>query len=261
MKSSVPRGDVDWNKAKETLLEIQKINPGFTSDNSVIGGSAAWFYRTLLEKENDQDFRLPHYTAVENVIWLSKGLDFIGTKRADYPAELQTKPEGDPPQVRVKGVWVDSPDEGLFMTKDRALKTAIEVENPASESYYKIASPILLYREKKTLILQKENRPQDTLHLKTLQQASYLIICKLAEDQALNQKQAALLFKLLKEAQEIAPEILQNPLLLKRLARQMQRLATRPHTKAIFHLLKNQIIKDDCLLKNTGKDLPPGSKA
>lgn len=115
--------------------------------------------------------------------------------------------------------------------------------------------------EKKPLILQKENRPQDTLHLKTLQQASYLIICKLAEDQALNQKQAALLFKLLKEAQEIAPEILQNPLLLKRLVRQMQRLATCPHTKAIFRLLKNQIIKDDCLLKNTGKDLPPESKA
>jgi len=46
----LPRGDVDWNKARETLLEILKINTGFTSDNCVIGGSAAWFYRTLLEK-------------------------------------------------------------------------------------------------------------------------------------------------------------------------------------------------------------------
>jgi len=81
--------------------------------------------------------------------------------------------------------------------------------------------------EKKTLILQKENRPQGTLHLKTFQRASYVIICKLAEDQALNQKQAALLFKLFKDTQEIGPEILQNP----------------------------------SLLKNTGKDLPPRSKA
>jgi len=252
-----PRGNVDWNKARETLREIQKINPGFTSDNSVIGGSAAWFYRTLLEKDNDQDFRLPHYTAAENAIWLSKDLDFIGTKRADYPAELQTKPEGEPPKIRIKGVWVDSPDEGLFITKDRALKTAIEVENPAAGSFYKIASPTLLYREKKTLILKKIDRPQDSLHLKTLEQASKLVICKLAEDQALNQKQAGLLFKLLKEAQEIAPEILQDPCLLKRLARQMKRLATGPHTKAIFHLLKNQIIQEENLLRSTKKDPSP----
>ena len=249
----LPRGDVDWDKAKETLLEIQKINPGFTADNSVIGGSAAWFYRTFLKKENDQDFRLPHYTEAENKIWLSKDLDFIGTKREDYATELQTKPEGDPPKVRIKGVWVDSPNEGLFITKDRAVKTSIEVENPAAGSFYKIASPILLYREKRALIHEKQDRPQDALHLKTLQQASKLVICKFAEDSKLNQKQAALLFKLIKEAQEIAPEILQDPQLLKRLAQQMQRLADNTHTKAVFHLLKNQNIKDEPSSKTSPK--------
>lgn len=237
-----PRGDVDWNKAREVLSEIQKINPGFIADNVIIGGSAAWFYRTLLEKENDQDFRLPDYTEAENAIWLSRDIDFIGTKREDYPAELQTEPVGDPPKVFIKGVWVDSPNTGLFITKESALKTAIEVENATTGIFYKIVSPTLLYHEKQALILNKKNRPQDNLHLKTLQQASRLVICKLAEDEGLNPKQASLLFKLLKEAQNLAPKILQNSFLYNRLARQMQRLETHLHTKAIFHLLKNQII-------------------
>lgn len=243
MEKPTPRGNVDWEKTGETLREIQKINPAFITENSVIGGSAAWFYRTLLEKENDQDFHPPHYTEEENAIWYSKDLDFIGTNREDYPAQLQIQPEGEPPKIFINGVWVDSPNDGLFLTKDRAARTAIEVENPSTGNFYKVASPILLYREKQTLIQQKTNRPQDSLHLQTLLQASRLLICKFAEDPTLNQKQAATLFKLLKEAQEIAPELLANPQLAKRLIQQMERLASLPHGKAIYHLLKNQILK------------------
>jgi len=52
-----------------------------------------------------------------------------------------------------------------------------------------------------------------------------------------------LLFKLIKEAQEIAPEILADPKLQARLTKQMGKLGQEPNTKALYHLLKNQVLK------------------
>jgi len=243
------RGSIDWESTRQTLLRIQELNPAFTTENCLIGGSAAWFYRTLLDKENDPDFPPVQFTEEENAVWYSKDVDFIGTKREDYPDELQTQPEGDPPRFYIDGVWVDTPDEGLFITRNRALKTALEIENPQTGSLYKVASPILLYREKKAL-LQKakgvgaEQRPQDTLHLKTFRRASRLIISNLAETENPNQREATLLFKLLKETQEIAPEIFEDKI-VKRLQDQLKRLQVNPRTKAVYHLLKNQVLKSD----------------
>jgi len=242
MENPVSRGNVDWEITRQTIGRIQEINPAFTSDNCLIGGSAAWFYRTLLEKENDPDFPAVAYTPEEEAIWYSQDVDFIGTKRENYPSELQTEPEGSPPIVRINGVWVDTPDEGLFLTRNEASKTAVEAENPITGNSFQIASPILLYREKKTL-LQEKNRPQDILHLKTFRQASKLLLCKLAEDATLNQKQAGLLFKLLKEAENIAPELLEDNQLFMRLSHQMEHLEKSPRTRATYHLLKNQILK------------------
>ena len=78
------RGNIDWNKVHSTLLAIQKINPGFVLDNALIEGSAAWFYRTLLERSKDKDFPCPSYTEDEEKLWLSKDVDFLGTKREDF---------------------------------------------------------------------------------------------------------------------------------------------------------------------------------
>lgn len=238
------RGTVDWSKTHSTLLAIQNINPGFVLDNVLIGGSAAWFYRTLLQKEADKDFPCPTYTDNEEKIWLSKDIDFLGTKKEDYPEELQTPAEGEPPMVKINGVWIDTPDEGVYLTRSQTVRTAVEVENPDNGHIFKVASPIQLYREKKTLAEMGEagKRPQDALHLRTLTEASKLLLCKLTEDGALNQKQTGLLFKLIKEAQEIAPELLQDTKLLNRLILQLPRLGANPKTKSIYHLLLNQVL-------------------
>lgn len=240
------RGEIDWGITKGVLETIQEINPAFTTENYLIGGSAAWFYKTFLEKESDPDFPAPTYTQEENNLWYSKDIDFLGTKREDLPRELQTRPEGDPPIVKINGIWIDSPNEGVFITRENAAKTALEAENPETGGYYKVASPTLLYKEKKRLgeMWKAGSRPQDALHKRALKTAARLLLCKLAENKGLNQKQAALLFKLLKETQEIAPEIFASKPLLKRLGAQTARLKTNPRTKAIYHLLKNQILKE-----------------
>ncbi|MEI6349569.1 MAG: hypothetical protein WCP06_00515 [Verrucomicrobiota bacterium] len=239
-----PRGDVDWEKAKIALEAIQKLNPAFTLDNSIIGGAAAWFYKSLLQKENDPDFPCPNYSGDEEKVWLSRDLDFIGTRRDKLAEELQTQAEGDPAVVVIAGVWVDTPNEGLFLTSDRAAKTALEIRNPSTQSTFKVASPTLLYREKKELLQHKElkDRPQDRLHLGALERAAKLVLCKLAEESSPNEKQPRLLFKLLKEAQEIAPEIIEDQQVLRRLARQLDRIGKDPNSKALFHLLQKQIL-------------------
>ncbi|MEI6676657.1 MAG: hypothetical protein WCO57_15920, partial [Verrucomicrobiota bacterium] len=56
------------------------------------------------------------------------------------------------------------------------------------------------------------------------------------------EKQPRLLFKLLKEAQEIAPEIIEDQKVLRRLARQLDRIGKDPNSKALFHLLQKQIL-------------------
>jgi hypothetical protein len=243
------RGGIDWERTRETLLRIQEINPAFTTENCLIGGSAAWFYRNLLERKNDPDFPPVKFTEEEEAVWYSKDVDFIGTKKKDYPEELQTQPEGDPPRFFINGVWVDTPDEGLFITGSIALKTALEIENPQTGSLYKTASPVLLYREKKALIQKTkaegtQERPQDILHLRTFWRASGLLISSLAEKKNPSQREATLLFKLIKETQEIAPEIF-NDKLAKRLQNQLNRLHSDPRTKAVYHLLKNQVLKSD----------------
>ncbi len=241
---TTPRGNITWEHVKKVIDKIQEINPVFSDENYIIGGSGAWFYRRLLEKENDTDFPCPAYTAEEEINWLSKDVDFIGTtKNEDYPIELQTPATGTPPKVYIENIWVDSPDVGLYITKQRAQKTAVEITNPKTRSSYKVASPILLYREKKELLkTKKPNRPQDTLHAKTLKTASKLLICKLGELAPTNKKMATLLFKLLKEAQEIAPEILADKTLLKRLEELNSKFQKQPETKALWNLLNQQIL-------------------
>lgn len=238
------RGTINWTKTKETIEEIQRISPGFTEGNCLIGGSAAWFYRTLLTQKKDRDFPAADYTEEEEKIWYSKDVDFIGTKKEELAKELQTTAGGEPPVVKINGVWVDTPDEGLFLTRNLAQKTAIEIQNTETGDIYKVTSATLLYREKKELAKLEKTlaRPQDALHLRTLKQAAKLTICSLLEERELEGRKGKLAFMLIKEAQEIAPELLRDPKLLARLSLQLPRIGANPKTKALYHLLLNQVL-------------------
>jgi hypothetical protein len=252
------RGTINWKTTRDTIGAIQEIAPGFTETNCLIGGSAAWFYKTLLQEKKDPDFPAVIYTQGEEKAWYSKNLDFIGTKREDLPNELATPATGNPPTVKINGVWIDTPDAGLFLTNARAHKTAIEIRNTTEGDIYKVASPTLLYKEKRVLTKQEpaQQRPHDELHLRTLKQAAKLTICSLIEEKDLDGRKGKLAFLLLKEAQEIAPEILEDTKVQKRLAAQIDRLENNPRTKALCHLLKNQVLKKSGQSGNDTQTMP-----
>ena len=73
-----PRGDVDWTRIRQVLGTINKQSPEFLFQNALIGGGAAWFYKTILHNANDPDFKI-HLSPEKEILWLSKDIDFIGS--------------------------------------------------------------------------------------------------------------------------------------------------------------------------------------
>jgi hypothetical protein len=236
----VNSAQVDWNTVKRVLARIGEISGDFLEENILIGGGAAWFYRSLLEVSSDRDFRAPDFSDEDNRIWLSKDIDFIGTKREEISDRLGLPCEGDPPAARIDGIWIDSPNEGLYLTFQRALPTALTTTLPEGKDFL-VASPILLHREKTELILRK-NRPQDRLHLETFLRASRLVLCQLMEIDEYTRTSCRELFRLLKEAQEISPGILADPNMKRRALAGMERMRGHEACKSVLHLLEKQIL-------------------
>ena len=73
--------------------------------------------------------------------------------------------------------------------------------------------------------------------------ASRLLLCQLIEKPELSIRNGNLLYKLLKEAQELAPEVLDHPRVQSRLKKQLPKIEKLPQHKKLYHLLKNQIIQ------------------
>lgn len=231
---------VDWEVVKGVLARISRESPDFLEDNILIGGAAVWFYRSLLESAKDVDFPVPVFSHEENRIWLSKDVDFIGTPSKDIASKLGVVPDGDPPAARIDGVWIDSPDEGLFLTRERAVITALRTELPDGTEI-QIASPVLLHREK-TELIRRKSRPQDGLHLQTLERAAQLIFCQLAEVSEFSKSSCRELFRLLKEAQENSPGLLHDSALYRRLSRALLRMHGETPCRSVVHLLEKQIL-------------------
>lgn len=231
---------VDWETVKGVLAKISERAGDFLEENILIGGAAVWFYRSLLENAKDVDFPAPDYTEKENRIWLSKDVDFIGTPSKEIATRLGVVPDGDPPAARIEGVWIDSPDEGLFITRERASLTALRSELPDGTEIL-IASPVLLHREKTELILRK-NRPQDRLHLETLERAARLVFCQLAEVSEFSKASCRELFRLLKEAQENSPALFEDAALHRRMLNAFERMRGKVVCRSVFHLLEKQVL-------------------
>lgn len=231
---------VDWNTVKGVLARISEKAGDFLEENILIGGAAVWFYRSLLENAKDADFPVPFFTEQENRIWLSKDVDFIGTPFREIAARLGVVPDGDPPVARIDGVWIDSPDEGLFITRERALLTALRTALPDGTEI-QIASPVLLHREKTELVRRKK-RPHDRLHLETLERAAKLILCQLAEVSEFSKASCRELFRLLKEAQETSPALLVDTALHQRMLKAMARMQGEVVCRSVIHLLEKQIL-------------------
>ena len=124
------RGAVDWEVIKSVASQIARFTPDFLEENVLIGGSAAWFYRSYLEREHDPDYPPVFYDSNESELWFSKDIDVLGTKRDDITRRLGVPLSGEPCVPRVEGVWIDSPNEGVFITKSNAASTAFNTALP-----------------------------------------------------------------------------------------------------------------------------------
>ncbi|MEJ0091789.1 MAG: hypothetical protein WDM80_18820 [Limisphaerales bacterium] len=151
----------DWERVREALKLLAARFPDFFPDWVLIGGGASWFYRESLKQANDLDFPAPVCSPVEEQIWLSKDVDFMGltVEEAEGLFESPFKPETH--TISFEGLEVDFLEEGLRLTLRDALTHAREVRT--ADLVFSVLAPEILFAEKCALLANKE-RPQDRLH-------------------------------------------------------------------------------------------------
>lgn len=74
---------VDWEVAKRVLVAMRAEAPFLLAQGVIIGGVACWFYRQLLAKAGDPDFKVPEFSEAQNKLWLSKDLDLTNVFAQD----------------------------------------------------------------------------------------------------------------------------------------------------------------------------------
>jgi hypothetical protein len=172
---SISAGDkkrVNWDIAKGCLAQIHLVAPEFLRQAVLIGGIACWFYRNLLTKANDPDFRVPSLTETEERVWLSKDIDFTNFFAQDardlLPGHL-VKDEHGRTQIRIESVPIGFAQVGVTFDPEEVWLEAW-IGNFAltgTEVHVRVIDPISLYREKLALS-QKRGSQSDALHLALL---------------------------------------------------------------------------------------------
>jgi hypothetical protein len=235
---------IDWETAKSCLAELNRQAPSILHQGIIIGGIACWFYRNLLTKAQDADFRVPELSAEQERLWLSKDIDFTNffaqdarelLKQhivTDAHGRLQIRLAGVPigfAQVGVtfdpEAVWAES-WIGTFRSNDIVVQC-------------RILDPITLYREKLALS-QKRGFESDRLHCALLTEFLRYETCRqantLASADALDLKTDALQFLL--AIQDRAAEICRDSRVCKRLTASMIRgIALTPAEKKLLSSL------------------------
>ena len=151
----------DWERVRAAMRLLADAFPGDFPNWVLIGGGACWFYREALKNADDPDFRVPNYGAEEEIIWLSKDVDFMGLTEAEASELLQAPFKPETHTILFRGVEVDFLEEGFRLTIDVALRSNREVRT--SDFVFNVLDPSVLYAEKCALVALKP-RPQDKLH-------------------------------------------------------------------------------------------------
>ena len=178
----------NWDAIRADLERIGTYNPDFLPNTVLVGGAACWYYRLALSQASDADFPVPVYTPDEERVWLSKDLDFMGESSEEI-GQLIGQPC--PPMgtlLQYAGATLDFIEAGLTMTSQAANHTARKAQ--AGDLTFYIASPSLLFAEKHACVLQKKDRPQDSLHREVLARFIKLELCRsLEQPEALDTKE------------------------------------------------------------------------
>lgn len=163
---------VNWETAKVCLAELARVAPALLKQGVVIGGAACWFYRHLLTKANDPDFKLPEYSAEEEAKWLSKDIDFTNVFAEDARQMLASRLVTDAAgrkSIRVAGVPIGFAQVGVTFDPEGAWEDAwiAEFNVEGAKVECQIIDPIRLYIEKQALA-QRRGSESDGLHLRAL---------------------------------------------------------------------------------------------
>lgn len=171
----------DWERIRLALRQLDQMQPGLLQGVVLIGGGAVWFYRESLRQWADPDFPVPATSPAEELIWLSKDVDFMGLTVPEAADLLQVPWDEETHTFHYAGLEVDFLEEGLVLFPDEALQSARQAELP--EVRFNVAEAALLYAEKCALLARKA-RPQDTLHHALLRQFLRCEFCRQAEHPA-----------------------------------------------------------------------------
>lgn len=214
MAGDAPEGMiVNWEKAKVCLAELAREAPAFLNQAVVIGGAACWFYRHLLAKADDPDFRVPDFNAREEGKWLSKDIDFTNVFAEDARKMLASKvrqTEDGRPGIMVVGVPIGFAQVGVTFDPESAWENAwvAGFDAGGKKVECKVLDPVRLYLEK-TALVQRRGAEGDRLHLRTLEEFLRLEVCRQAEGfvRGVSLRERTEGFKFLTEVGEKAQEV------------------------------------------------------
>jgi hypothetical protein len=204
---------VDWDVAKACLAELQLEAPSILQQAVVIGGIACWFYRNLLNKANDPDFKVPKFSATEEGFWLSKDIDFTNYFAEDARKLLKqhvVTDEAGRRSLQVSGVPIGFAQVGLTFDPETAWAESwvAKFEVAGRTVQCRILNPIALYREKLSLA-QRRASESDQMHCTVVAEFLRYEACRRARllETAGNLEERSFSVKFLISIRDRAPEI------------------------------------------------------
>jgi hypothetical protein len=151
--------NVDWEKIKGCIVQIDRVAKEFLYHAVMIGGAATWFYRHKLGTANDRDFNISKSNADDEDHWLSRDIDFIGIPPEEalllLPAHVVS--ENGRKHIEIEGVRVGFAQVGLTFDADEVFQNARagRISHSGGEVEVFIADPLSLYFEKCKLRQQR----------------------------------------------------------------------------------------------------------
>jgi hypothetical protein len=166
--SNPPEKRVNWELAKSCLVELSREAPSILSQGVIIGGIACWFYRHLLSKTQDPDFRVPVLSAEQEQLWLSKDIDFTNFFAQDARELLKEHVVQDAQgrvYLKIADIPIGFAQVGVTFDPESAWVQSWVGTFTWSEKFVqcRVLDPITLYREKLALS-QRRGYESDRLH-------------------------------------------------------------------------------------------------
>jgi hypothetical protein len=211
-----PEKKVNWEVAKACFAALHQEAPAILQQGVIIGGVACWFYRNLLAKANDPDFKVPTFSEEQERYWLSKDIDFTNFFAEDARRLLEHRVIADQQgrrSLQLDGIPIGFAQVGLTFDPETAWSESwiASFEWHGRQIECRVIDPVALYLEKFALV-QRRGSNSDRVHCSLLAEFLRYEVCKearaLTTSKTLEDRSAPV--KLLISIRDRALEICQN---------------------------------------------------